>query len=211
MTPEAKVIVAVLAVSVLGFIGLAVFGSDTKEGGVVSDAILVREDSQAKGAATSTVTIVEFADFECGPCGAAQPVVDQTLAEYGSRVRFVFRNFPLHTNSVLAAEAAEAAGEQGKFWEMHAKLFASQTEWGGKRDPQTEIFARYARELGLDEAAFRGVLAGTKYELKVARDQADGAAAGVRGTPTFFVNGKVLSGVPTYADLKALIDAELAG
>jgi protein-disulfide isomerase len=119
------------------------------------------------------------------------------------------RNFPLHGNSVLAATAAEAAGEQGKFWEMHNLLFENQQTWGEKQTPQTELFTQYAQTLGLDMTKFSAVLKSNSYAAKIQRDKSDGMALGIKGTPTFFVNGKMVRGVPQYEELKAIIEEEL--
>ena len=154
---------------------------------------LVREDSPKLGPDDAKVTIVEFLDPECESCRAAFPMVKQILAENEGDVRLVVRYFPLHNNSILAARATEAAGEQGKYWEMQELLFENQTIWGEKQTPQTEMFIVFADQLGLDVDAFTEVLNSTKYTDKVQRDQRDGEALGVSGTPTFFVNGQLIS------------------
>lgn len=154
---------------------------------------LVREDSPKLGPDDAKVTIVEFLDPECESCRAAFPMVKQILAENEGDVRLVVRYFPLHNNSMLAARATEAAGEQGKYWEMQELLFENQTIWGEKQTPQTEMFIVFADQLGLDVDAFTEVLNSTKYTDKVQRDQRDGEALGVSGTPTFFVNGQLIS------------------
>ncbi len=216
MKQETKVVIGMISVTILILVGIFVLSG--KQAGVkfadsepVSDmSMLVREDSQKIEAVGSKITLVEFLDFECESCGAAYPSVKRILSEYEGKMTFVVRNFPLHKNSVLAAKSAEAAGEQGKFWEMYAKLFENQLEWGEKQTPQTELFRKYAQEIGLDMKAFDAVISSTKYEDKIARDQNDGRGVGVQGTPTFFLNGKIVRGVPSYAALKQLIDKELA-
>ena len=216
MNQETKVVMGMIGVCVLIFAGIVMF-SNKDSGGqrtastepILDQSVLVREDSQKIEAPGSDVTLVEFLDFECEACGAAYPTVKRILGEYEGRITFVVRNFPLHGNSVLAAKSAEAAGEQGKFWEMYAKLFENQREWGEKQTPQTELFRKYAQEIGLDMTAFNAVISSPKYEDKIARDKNDGVSAGVQGTPTFYLNGKVVRGVPSYATLKQLIDTEL--
>ena len=170
---------------------------------------LVREDSYRQEAVGSKVTIVEFLDLECEACGAMYPTVKQVLAEYEGRITFVVRYFPLHRNSVLAAKAAEAAGRQGKYWEMYALLFENQGSWGEKSQPQTEVFIRYAEALSLDMARFRSDLNDSTLEAKISRDKNDGVAAGVKGTPTFFINGVQAGSVMSYEQLKTRIDAAL--
>jgi protein-disulfide isomerase len=168
---------------------------------------LVREDSPVLGAPGAPVTLVEFLDPECESCGAAQPIVKRLLTEYEGRVRLVVRYFPLHANSVAAAVATEAAGEQGKYWEMQDLLFTNQPQWGEQRTPQVEAFERYAGTLGLDTARFRAA-ADARWATKIERDRADGLALGVRGTATFFVNGQQVREL-SYGALKAAIDAAL--
>lgn len=170
---------------------------------------LVRPDSQMIAATSSRVTLVEFADFECEACRAAYPTVKKILNEYQGKITFVLRNFPLHGNSILAAQAAEAAGEQDKFWAMYDLLFTKQSEWGEKQVPQTELFTQYATTLGLDIKKFTATLQSDRYRDKIMRDKNDGLALGVKGTPTFFLNNTMLSGMPSYTELKGLIDAEL--
>lgn len=217
MNQETKVTIGMVLVCALIVVGIFAYGSkqegkvtsDKKAETVVDASILVRDDSWKIKATSSKVTLVEFLDFECEACGAAYPIVKQILQEYEGKINFVVRNFPLHANSVLAAKSAEAAGEQGKFWDMYDKLFQNQKEWGEQRTPQTELFRKYAGEIGLDMSAFNEVIGSKKYEDKVARDQRDGNEAGVRGTPTFYLNGKQIHGVPRYDQLKQMIDVEL--
>lgn len=199
-------IVAIGAVAIAAVIA----GGNSDGSPPVADSSLVTEDSWKITSADATVTIVEFLDFECEACGAAHPVVQQILDDYKGRVNYVVRNFPNHNNSVLAATAAEAAGEQGKYWEMFNALFEKQGEWGEKREPQTEAFISYARDIGLDIDAFTAALSSGKYDDKIAKDRAEGIAVGVDATPTFFINGKKSVGVLSYGAFAAALDAELA-
>lgn len=176
-----------------------------------SAPVLVRDDSWKKEAPDSQVTLVEFLDPECEACRAMYPVVQRLLDEYEGRITFVVRYFPLHRNSVGAAVAAEAAGLQGKYWDMYSMLFENQPEWGEKSSPQTEVFVSYANSLGLDVQRFRQDLQNPAFVEKVERDRDDGVAAGVRGTPTFFVNGTLIGNVMGYEELRAKLDAALEG
>lgn len=169
---------------------------------------LIRDDSPVFGPMDAPVTMVEFLDPECESCRAAFPVVEKLLDEYPEDLRLVVRYFPLHGNSVLAAQATEAAGEQGKYAEMQAILFERQPEWGEKRGSQEDLFVEYAEELGLDIGKFTAALADPGYLEKVNRDRADGIALGVTGTPTFFINGQWVT-QPGYAALKSAIDQAL--
>ncbi|MDQ3256186.1 MAG: DsbA family protein [Acidobacteriota bacterium] len=186
-----------------------------------ADNRLVRPDSPSLGPADAPVTLVEFLDPECESCGAFSPVVKKILKDYDGRVRLVVRYMPLHPNSRLAASYTEAAGEQGKYWEMQELLFRRQNEWGEihghgpqvaaaavRREQAPVLFERYAAELGLDVARVRAAVAENRYAAKVERDMKDGQSLGVSKTPTFFVNGRVLMRF-SQQDLKALIDEEL--
>ena len=170
---------------------------------------LIASDSPTIGAPDAKVTLVEFLDFECEACGAAYPVVKQILAEYEGRLTFVVRDFPNHNNSVLAASAAYAAGEQGRYWEMYDKLFEQQRAWGERQDSQAATFLGFAEELGLDMAQFRTDLESGRYVDRLQRDVDAARALGVDATPTFFVNGTKFVGVPRYEEFQSLIDAAI--
>lgn len=200
---ELKILLGIALVAIL-LIGGAAWMSNRNAAPVEQDT-LIRADSPQLGPDDARVTIVEFLDPECESCRAAFPMVKQIMTENENDVRLVVRYFPLHNNSVLAARATEAAGEQGKYWEMQELLFVNQPVWGEQQTPQTELFIQYANELGLDVEAFRTVLASDKYMDKVQRDQQDGQALGVRGTPTFFVNGELIS----IDELPAMVRREL--
>ena len=146
----------------------------------------VRERDHAIGPATTPVTLVEYGDYECPYCGAAHGSVKHILGVLGDGVRFAFRNFPLsqiHPHAFQAANAAEAAGAQGKFWGMHDLLFENQ------RDLDTQSLLAYARELGLDLQRFGADLTQQTYAPRIREDFLSGVRSGVNGTPTFFVNG----------------------
>lgn len=160
-----------------------------------------------RGPHDAPVTLVEYGDFECPYCGQAEPVVRQLLAEFGTDLRYVFRHLPLddvHEHARLAAEAAEAAGAQGRFWEMHDRLFAHQ-------DALTlGDLIGYARALDLDVERFRGDLSKRKHALRVERDIDTADQSGVTGTPTFFANGLRHHGAFDIDSLKALVRSALA-
>lgn len=160
-----------------------------------ANAQLVREDShRLTSPAVEKAQLVEFLDFECESCRAAHPLVEELKEEYGDRITFVNRYFPLpgHRNSGTAALAVEASAQQGKYREMTAKLFETQTEWGGKQDSQAPVFRGYAEELGLDLARYDAAVGDEKTRERIRKDVVDGTALGVKGTPTFFLNGKKL-------------------
>lgn len=154
--------------------------------------LLVRDDSPVLGPADAPVTLVEFLDPECEGCRAAYPIVKDLLATYGDQVRLVVRYVPRHNNSKLAAIATEAAGVQGKYWEMQELLFQNQLEWGEQTTSQREVFLRYAESLNLDMQQFVRDLENPEFAAKVDRDAQDSMALGVQGTPTFYVNGQLV-------------------
>jgi protein-disulfide isomerase len=147
----------------------------------------VSEDrDHIQGPADAAVTLVEYGDYECPYCGAAYPVIKQVQARMGERLRFVFRNFPIttsHPHAEQAAEAAEAAAAQGRFWPMHDLLYENQKNLGD-RDLRV-----YAERLGLDVELFDTELAGHVHAARVRDDFMSGVRSGVNGTPTFYING----------------------
>ncbi len=158
-----------------------------------------------KGKADAPVRIVEFSDFQCPYCSKVMDTMKQIETTYGDKVSVTFRNFPLpmHPDAPKAAEAAQCADDQGKFWEMHDKLFSNQQAL------KVEQLKGYAGELGLDAAAFDTCLSSGKYTEEVKADQEAGEAVGVSGTPAFFVNGRFLNGALPFEQFKEAIDAEL--
>jgi protein-disulfide isomerase len=163
------------------------------------------DDDPSQGLATAPVTIVEFTDFQCPSCAAMHPVLEATLKSYGNSVRFVVRDFPLamHANARKAAEAANAAHAQGKFFEYAALLFKHQNAL------DVPSLKKYASELGLDRARFDAALDGGTFDAEVRRDISDGEMYGIEGTPTIFVNGVLLKGL-SAEELRAAIDRALA-
>ncbi|ABM07944.1 DsbA family protein [Paenarthrobacter aurescens] len=173
-----------------------------------AEARLVREDShRVTSPAMEKAQLVEFLDFECESCLAAEPLVEELKKEYGDRITFVHRYFPLpgHRNSGAAALAAEAAAQQGRYQEMAAKLFATQSEWGEKQTSQAAQFRTFAQEIGLEMDQYDAAVADQASKDRISRDVADGKALGVTGTPTFFLNGKKLT-LNTEAQFRQLLD-----
>lgn len=203
-------IVIVLIVGVVG--GVAWYKQSTQP--TATDAI-VRAESHSVGPADAKVTLVEFGDYQCPACGEAEPIVEQVRKDYADKsFRFVFRNYPLsslHPNAPAAAEAAEAAAAQGKFWEMHDLLYQQQNAWADSQDP-TGQFSQYAKTVGVkDLSRFEHDVTASAYASVIRDDQKDGDTLNVQATPTFFLNGTKLEGVQQYADLKKKIDELLAG
>jgi protein-disulfide isomerase len=173
--------------------------------GPAVERIAVPLGGAQRGPSTAKVTIVEFSDFQCPFCGRVIPTLEQLLRDYPNDVRILFRHNPLpfHDHAALAAEASVAAEMQGKFWEMHDKLFAAQSDL---ERPALEL---QAVQLGLDLTAFRGALDRHAGKARVDDDLALGRRLGVRGTPTFFVNGRPVLGAQPLAVFKQIIDDEL--
>jgi protein-disulfide isomerase len=164
------------------------------------------------GPKDAPVTLEEFGDFECPPCGLLHPVLQAVEREYGSRVRIIFREFPLvptHQHALAAARAAEAAGMQGKFWEMHDLLYENQKTWHEAFDVRP-IFEGYATRIGLDLQGFRTDSTSDLVEQRIFLDGKRGHALGVKGTPTVFLNGREVPFESLPLDkLRPLINAEL--
>jgi protein-disulfide isomerase len=162
-------------------------------------------DAPVKGPAGAKVTVVAFSDFQCPFCSRAVPVMKQIEDEYKGKVKIAFKQLPLpfHDKAHLAAEAALAANEQGKFWQMHDKLFANQQALDR---PNLE---KYAEELGLNMTKFKAALDSGKFKDKVDSDAKEGAAVGATGTPTFFINGTKVVGAQPFDAFKTVIDTEL--
>ena len=162
----------------------------------------VSERDHIRGPATALVSLVEYGDYECPYCGEAYAVVEELQRVLGDRLRFVFRHFPLaqiHPHAQGAAEAAEAAGAQDKFWEMHATLYTHQNALDGAH------LIGYAIALGLDPTSFRHALDGRSYENRVREDFLSGVRSGVNGTPTFFIDGVRYDGPPDFDSLLVVL------
>ena len=161
--------------------------------------------SPAMGPDTAPVTIVEFSDFQCPFCGRVGPTLKQIKKEYGDQVRIVFKHQPLdfHAKAPAAHAAAEAAHRQGKFWEMHDKIFAEQ------KAMSPEKYVEYAAELELDVEQFQKDVASADVKKKVDADKKEAAKLGSTGTPGFFINGLNLKGAKPFEAFKEVIDKEL--
>jgi protein-disulfide isomerase len=162
--------------------------------------------AHVRGRADAPVTIVEFSDFHCPFCRRANPVIQQVMAKYGDRVRLVYKDMPLdnlHPNARAAAEAARCAGAQGKFWEFHDKLFA------GEPDVATATLNRFAQEIGINVATFEACVKARTPRAQVEASVQDGARLGVTGTPTFFINGRILTGAQPLDAFVRIVDEEL--
>jgi len=194
------------------FVMLLLFpwSSDAAAQSITREEIVARlAKGASKGSETAPVTIVELSDFQCSYCRSfwkeTLPRIEEAHIKTG-QVRFVYRHFAiLGEHSVAAAQAADCAGEQRKFWEYHDRLFASQGPFAFTK----QNLKRYAKELGLDSAAFNQCLDSGKYAQKVEGETEIGKMLGVRGTPAFFINGELLVGAQPYETFQLLIEDEL--
>jgi protein-disulfide isomerase len=169
----------------------------------------IRPHSHIQGPADAKVTVVEFLDPECESCRGMYPLVKHLLAQVQGKVRLVIRYMPFHPNSMVAISALECAAAQGRYWELLESLFANQPQWGSHHAPKPELIPDYAHQLGLDMAAFHKMFNSAAHRTLAEIDRADGEKLGVKGTPTFFVNGRQLEQLG-YETLKAMIDEALA-
>ncbi len=170
----------------------------------------VGDRDHVAGPADARVTLVEYGDFECPHCGALHPIVEAARAAFGGNLRFVFRHFPLrasHPHALAAAKAAEAAAEQGRFWEMYDRLYEHQSRL------TSSDLEHHARELGLDLDRFRRSLADPAHEKRIREDLAGAAQSGAPGTPSLFINGELYEGPlerdPIFAALARAAVAEV--
>jgi len=163
----------------------------------------VSERDHAQGPADAPITLVEYGDYQCPFCGAAYPVVKRLQKAFGRKLRFVFRNFPLteaHPFAMVAAEAAEAAALQAKFWEMHDLLYENQAQL------QPEALMGWARELGLDLEKFGAAIQKGDVSKRIKEDRRSGISSGVNGTPCFFISGERYDGPWSYDLLRAALE-----
>ncbi len=212
MTQEVKIMIAIAIATIALVVGAAVLLGSPKtptetQNTKVDKKILVKDNNYKIGSSSAKVTVVEFADFQCPACGAAYLTTKQIIKDYDLRILFVFRHFPLpqHKNAEIAAETAEASGEQGKFWEMHDKLFENQDKWSESDKPMS-IFEGFAKDLGLDVDKLKSEVEKEKFKNKITKDQDEGSSIGVNSTPTFFINGEQFSGVLSYDEFRKAIE-----
>lgn len=215
LTTEAKLLIGTGLATLLILVGGIYFITKSEKKTTeltqrpVDQSILVRPDSYQIATDSAKTTIIEFSDLQCPACASAYPVVKKVLADFSGKVNFVYRHFPLpqHQFGLIAAEAVEAAGVQGKFWEMHDMMYENQQVWSTKSDPMEE-FLSYAKNLNLDVDTFKKDVQANKFADKIQRDIVDGNSLGVNSTPTFYVNGVKLSSY-SYEIFKSEIEANL--
>ena len=199
----------------LGAVGLFLIAPPAKPdfGGGKQLIDFVQADEHIRGNAQASVVLVEYGDFECPACKSYVPMLEQLKQEFGDRVAFVYRHFPLrsiHPNANSAAQAAEAAALQGKFWEMHDMLFEKQEEWAKNQNPE-ELFEEYAALLELDLEQFREAMRSDEVRDRVEDDFQSAVRHGLSSTPTFFLDGVSIAStdIRGYQAFRSLIEQAL--
>lgn len=216
-------LIATVTTLILLFGGVFFFskgGSTTTTQGKVEDTLLVPSNSFKTAGISdgkylpeskeASVALVEFGDYQCPACVAYHPLVKETLTIFAGKINFVFRNFPLsqHKNANISAYAVEAAGLQGKFWEMHDKVYESDKEWVDQENP-SDVFIGYASTFGLDTDKFKKDMNSSEVKSKVTGDTNDGTLISVNSTPSFFLNGIKIDNPDSIDEFKKLIENTL--
>lgn len=214
MKTETKVLGIIFLVTVgllLGFVFLLSKSSNSSQN-IGSEVLQIDYSKGQKiGSDSAKVRLVEFSDFQCPACRSAEPYIKQVISSYGDRVQFIYRHFPLpqHQFGKKTAYLAEEAGQQGKFWQMHDRIFETQGSWSKMSGSDANsFFLNLAKELGIDENKAKEIMEGNNYKAKVDEDIAEGRRLRINSTPTFFLNGKKLN-LQSFADLNSIVGEEL--
>lgn len=208
---------AVISVVILGLFGLLLLSGGKQEGSNVTfegDPTVITSEDKVKGNPEAKVELIEYGDFSCPACGAIHPIVEQAIQSYQDDIVFTFRHFPLerlHPNAVAAHRAAEAAANQGKFWEMYDLLYQRQQVWtrqgsGVSVEGAIETFKQFATELNLDMEQYQADTQSQETFNAIDLDIQSGNQLGVSGTPTFFLNGEKINNPRSYEELAAVIE-----
>ena len=201
----------VIAVVILGMVGLF-FATKPKEAPSSTfkgNAAQIQKDDHIRNGDGKKVTLVEYGDFQCPSCGAFYPIIKQLESSYNDQVSFIFRHFPLisiHPNAFAAARAAEAASNQGKFFEMHDKLYETQSSWGELTTNQQSLFESYAEELGLNMSQFKKDYVSQVVSDRINRDVSSAKQFDVSGTPTFILNGVKIDNPASLEAFKTVLN-----
>ncbi len=208
-----KQFIAILIVIIGGLFAILAFTGKDKSNNQSSSTSSSQPTSHKAGKADSKVVLQEFGDFQCPACKAYSTIIQQLKNEYGDRVAFQFSHFPLtqiHTNAFISSRAAEAAGKQGKFFEMHDLLYEQQDSWSQVADP-TSIFVSFATQLGLNAEQFKTDMVASATTEAINADRKVAQDLGSSGTPTFVLNGKKMDKSPTsIEEFKKILDEALA-
>lgn len=204
------VAVPILLVVFIGYKTFNLFKNPASS--VLSQRIEITDTDWVRGERQAKVSLVEYGDFQCPACANYEPLVQRLLQEFPKDLRLVYRHFPLdtiHRNAYAASRASEAAGKQGKFWEMHDILYERQKDWE-KTSNVKEMFVVYAKELGLDEEKFKSDFDSKEIEERINHDLASGRRVGINSTPTFILNGQKIQ-PRSYDEFKRLVEDQIKG
>jgi protein-disulfide isomerase len=207
-----KQFLGIVVVVILVFVGIFLFTGNKSGGNKSSGGNSNTLTQHVEGQGKDNVTLVEYGDYECPYCEQYYPIVKQAQAEFNDQIHFQFRNFPLvsiHQNAFAGARAAEAAGLQGKFWQMHDLLYDDQSQWSQSSDP-TPFFNQYAQQLGLNVTQFKSDYASDKVNNLINADMGEGNKLGITGTPAFFLDGKQIQVGESLPAFEKVINAEIA-
>ena len=208
-----KFLVWVFAAGFILFVGFKTWNwIKTPTPQVAGDTIEVKSDDWIKGDREAKVTLIEYGDFQCPACATYYFMTKKIAEDIPSGFKTVYRHFPLitiHKNAFAAAQAAEAAGAQGKFWEMHDLLYEKQSEWSEEGNAKDK-FVGYAKEIGLDENKFKEDFDKSETKDKIEAQIAQGTALGINATPTFYLNGTKIQ-PKSYEEFKKLIEDQIKG
>ena len=212
MKKETKWLGAILIITVVLLFGGIFLLTRKDSSKAVAGATVSQIDyskGQKIGSSSAKIKLVEFSDFQCPACAVAGSYTKKLRVTYSDQIQFIYRHFPLpqHIHARSAAILAEAAGEQGKFWEMHDRLFETQEQWS-KLASSTAFFMDLAKQLGLDEVKVEQALKESAFKSEIDSDIAEGQSLGVNFTPTFFINGRKLT-LRTFEDLNTAVAEEL--
>ncbi|HAT68757.1 MAG TPA: hypothetical protein DCS20_04035 [Candidatus Yonathbacteria bacterium] len=216
MDTQKRIIVWVSAILVIGVTAIAAWQiakgpqKPAVRAGSLTEAVSTSDWTKGATEATKKAELVEYSDFQCPACGMYYPIIEKIVADNKDTLAFTYRHFPLgqHKNALPAAYAAEAAGLQGKFWEMHEMIFKSQSEWS-EIDTAEATFEGFATELGLDIARFKTDRDAQTTKDAVAHDKETGLRSGVNSTPSFYLNGKKMENPRSAEEFRATIEAAL--
>jgi len=216
MKKDLSVIIGTLALAVAVFVAAYMFYQNKQSPSEAKSSqplrakseLLLREWSPTQGPSMARVVVVEFLDPECESCRAIHPIVKKVLNDYEGKIHYVLRYMPFHHNSVLAAKWLEASREQNKYWEALDALFDKQPEWASHHAPKPELIPSILQSVGVDIKLAEAALNNPEFEKRIQQDKEDGNKLGVRGTPSFFVNGRMLNELGERP-LRSLIDEEL--
>lgn len=210
----APILVIIAGVLIAGGFAIYLSRQGSSANGAPDASGAVGQTTRVRGAADAKITLVEYGDYQCPTCGHYHPILQELLSRYPGKIKLEYHHFPLvqmHSNAMLASQAAEAAGDQGKFWEMHDLLFQYQQLWGDLRQPNPNpeaVFLQFAVQIGLDSNKFMQDMRSPATQERVLADVRRGNPI-VKGTPTFVLDGQVLSSLPNLEWFVDYIERQL--